>query len=345
MTIVFTGGGTLGSVTPLLALFETLTPKTAYWIGTYGGIERTIIQEAHIRFFPILAGKLRRYFDWRTFIAPLLTIIGFVHACIILLYLRPTLVCAAGGYVQVPVIFAAWILGIPSFTLQLDVRPGLANRLVRPFVRTVFVAFPESARYFPHTKVLVTGSLVRKAFQGTTERTIARRPQLFVIGGGTGAHALNAMIQNAIEPLSSFCDIVHLTGEGKGRARTAPHYTAHTSMTHELPLALARADVVLTRGGMGVLSELAALSKAAIVVPLPETAQEENAALLARHGAAIVIEQKEMTPQKLVSTVRELLHDTVRRNALGACFHTTLPTNGGEIIMRILQTSITHTTA
>ncbi len=336
MRILFTGGGTLGSVTPLLALFEELKPSQAYWIGTRRGVEQLLIAESGIPFFHIVSGKFRRYFDWRTLVAPFAIGIGIAQALVLLLRLRPTHIVSAGGYVGVPVIVAGFVLGIPSYTFQLDRRPGLANRMVAPFVRHIFVVFLESVQFFPKKKVVVTGSVVRRVFQNAAPAQQKKRPVLLVLGGGTGAQALNEIVWSALPALTALGDVIHITGKGKERTIASPCYTAHALVTNEFPVLLEQADVVLTRAGMGTLSELAAMRKAAIVVPLPDTHQEDNAALLLKQGAAEVIRQDALTPEKLVATVETLFRDSQKQRVLGEKLHQSIPTDGAKKIAQFI---------
>lgn len=337
MNIVFTGGGTLGSVTPLLAVYEALQPSKASWIGTRRGVERELIEKEGIPFFPITSGKLRRYWDWRTPLAPFAILVGCFQAFVLLIRLRPTVIIGAGGYVQVPVILAAWLLHIPSYAIQLDVVSGLANQLVTLFVKKFFVVLEESARHFPRSKVIVTGAPVRKRIKETQkQRDRETLPVLLVLGGGTGAAVVNQCIKNALPELTKICDVIHLTGKGKGCSVDTSGYRARPFVTDTLSQYYAEADLVLTRAGMGTLSELAALQKAAIVIPLPATAQEENAALLARHDAAVIVTQDTLTREKLVDTLAMLLRDTDRRRQLGERLHETIPTDGAEKIVQFI---------
>ncbi|MBI4281366.1 glycosyltransferase [Candidatus Uhrbacteria bacterium] len=341
MKLLLTGGGTLGSVTPLLALREEFVVEETYWIGTRGGVEEELIQRSGIRFFSIRTGKFRRYFDWRTLRAPFDVIVGFFQALFLLYRLRPTMVFAAGGYVAVPVILAAWFLCIPSYTLQLDYRPGLTNRFVAPFVRKIFVVFPESARYFSPRKFLVTGGVVRKNIRMARPRSksATERLTLLVLGGGTGALSLNELLWSSMRELTALCDVVHITGIGKSKHIALPHYESYTLVTDVLPSLLCNADCVITRAGMGTLLELALLKKAAIVVPLPKTHQEDNADLLAQHNAAVVVRENDLTPEKLVALVGNLLHNVSRREQLGENLYHYIPTDGAE---KIVQHILSH---
>ncbi|MDO8581298.1 MAG: glycosyltransferase [bacterium] len=351
MKLLLTGGGTLGSVTPLLALYDEMRPEKVFWIGTRKGIEKEFIERAGIPFYAITAGKLRRYVDWRNLFSPIETILGFFQALFLLQKLQPTHVFSAGGYVAVPVVFAAAFLGIPSYGIQLDVRPGLANRCIAPFVKKMFVVFSETARFFSASKSVVTGSMIRKSIRTVSLKTEQKKPpplagsrpkageahpMLLVLGGGTGALSLNELVWQSLRQLTDFCDVVHITGPGKFRHISLPHYESYSLVKDALPALLRNADCVVTRAGMGTLSELAAMRKAAIVVPLPNTHQEENAALLAFHDAAVVVAQHTLTSNKLVDTVRILLVDSERCRVLGEKLYQCIPTDGVEKISQFL---------
>ncbi len=337
MRLLLTGGGTLGSVTPLLALNDVFHPEAVFWIGTKHGVEEELIRAASIPFYSIVSGKFRRYWDLRTLIAPFAVCIGFFQAFVLLIRLRPTHVLSAGGYVTVPVVWAAWALRIPAYAIQLDVQPGLANRLIAPFVQYIFTVFQESADYFKKRPVQVVGSFVRQSFvQASKNDQQNGRPTLLIIGGGTGAEGLNALVRDALVPLVKICNVVHLTGKGKPRAFSLPNYTAHEFLGDELPALMASANIVISRAGMGTLSELAYLKKAAIVIPLPESPQVANADVLARAGAAVVRSQKEYTPTQCLADIQQLLDHPEEREKLGERLNEVLPTDGADKIIHAL---------
>ncbi|MBI4262697.1 glycosyltransferase [Candidatus Uhrbacteria bacterium] len=337
MRLLLTGGGTLGSVTPLLALYDTLHPEAVFWIGTKHGVEEELIRASSIPFYSIVSGKFRRYWDVRTIIAPFAVCIGFLQALFLLIRLRPTHVFSAGGYVAVPVVWAAWALRIPVYAIQLDRQSGLANRLIAPFVKCIFTVFQESANHFKKRPVQVVGSFVRQSFiQAANNAQKNDRPTLLIIGGGTGADGLNALVRDALVPLVKICNVVHLTGRGKHRAFALPNYTAYEFLGDELPSLMASADIVISRAGMGTLSELAYLKKAAIVIPLPESPQAANAGVLAAAGAAVVRSQQEYTPTQCLSDIQKLLDHPEQRKQLGDRLHTILPTDGAEKIKNSL---------
>ncbi len=339
MRLLFTGGGTFGSVTPLLAIRETCPSAASFWIGTHDGPERSFVEAQGIPFIGIHSGKLRRYWSAHNLLSPLLVLWGFFDALRALRRVRPDVVVSAGGFVGVPVVVAAWLLRIPSLLLQQDVRPGLANRLAAPFARIVCCVFPETAAVFG-AKAVVTGNAVRAGI--THPAAHSTGPLLLVIGGGTGAVGLNELFWTIAPDVVQFIPCVHITGKGKNRVVTLSNYRAIEFATDELPALLARATLVVTRAGMGVVSELAALRKAAILVPIPESHQEDNATLIEHAGACVVIEESPDAAQTLLTTIRELIADPDRSRRMGDRLSDRIPTNGAATITAHIQKLVTN---
>ncbi|MEK7606691.1 MAG: UDP-N-acetylglucosamine--N-acetylmuramyl-(pentapeptide) pyrophosphoryl-undecaprenol N-acetylglucosamine transferase [Patescibacteria group bacterium] len=352
MRIVFTGGGTLGSVTPLLALAEEIKKQGRHeflWLGTATGPEHLLVEEWGIRFRAIQSGKLRRYFSRRNFFDPLRIVIGFFQSMVLLARFRAGVVLTAGSFAAVPVVFAAAVLRIPILVHQQDLRWGLANKLMRPFARWVTVNFEENLAQMPvrlRGRAHVVGNPVREAIRSVAENGGDRAlkyakfnldpamPVFLALGGGTGAVALNEIVAAAVPGLASFCQIVHLTGKEK---RVKPPegewsrvYHWQEFLTKEMPDVYSLADVVLTRAGLGTLSELAFLGKAAIIVPMPGTHQEENARHFGEKGGAMVIDQGKLTPEILTKVVRELIMSEGARERLSAKMHKLANPNAAE---------------
>src|SRR3989338_7986175 len=146
--ILLSGGGTLGPVTPLLALVEfsraRKLPYEFFWIGTITGPERELIQSNNIHFFSVSSAKLRRYMDWRNFFVPWLLLVGFFQAIILLRTMKPDVVITAGAYVSIPVVYAAWLLKIPVMLHEMDVQRGLANMIMAPTVKIRTSVWPQA---------------------------------------------------------------------------------------------------------------------------------------------------------------------------------------------------------
>jgi UDP-N-acetylglucosamine--N-acetylmuramyl-(pentapeptide) pyrophosphoryl-undecaprenol N-acetylglucosamine transferase len=325
MKIILTGGGTMGSVSPLLAIAEKLKEKDGnnefLWLGTKNGPEKQFIEEEKIPFKAIPSGKFRRYFSGWNFIDPFLIIAGFFSSLWIILKFKPKIIISAGGFVGVPVIWAGWILRAPSLIHQQDLRPGLANKLTARFAKIITVVFSESLKYFK--KGIVVGNPAReKILKGDREKAKEvfklndDLPVLLILGGGTGALELNRIALLAAEELTNFCQVIHVTGgkldgEFEVLKRENENYHLVDLLVTGIEDVFAAADLVVSRAGMGTLTELSVLGKPTILIPMPESHQEENAWYFKRQNAVHVLLQKDLMPAEFVFAVREIINDNV----------------------------------
>jgi UDP-N-acetylglucosamine--N-acetylmuramyl-(pentapeptide) pyrophosphoryl-undecaprenol N-acetylglucosamine transferase len=215
---------------------------------------------------------------------------------------------------------------------QQDVAWGLANRMLAPFASHRTCAFEETCQRLTSTSAISVGNPVRRSILlgdptvGRAELGLdANRPLVLATGGGTGAARLNDLLVGAAPELLKCCQIVHLVGAGKAVRFAAPGYHQLEFVTDLMPHLLAAADVVLSRAGMSSLSELAALRKPAIVVPMPGSHQEANGAAFGRAGAALVLAEAALTAEGLCDAVLLLLEDRSARDRLGAAAARVLP--------------------
>ncbi|MBI1908213.1 glycosyltransferase [Candidatus Uhrbacteria bacterium] len=192
------GGGTLGSVTPLLAIAGKLRERDANvslaWIGTPDGPERLVVESQRIPFYKLSSPKLDRYRTWTWPLLPFRLAISFLHALRLLYVVKPHMVFSAGGYVSVPVAWAAWVMRIPVWLHQLDTLPLLASKAIAPVAKKISVTFEETAAAFSAKKTVVVGTMVRQALRKGDKSVALKRygfdeakPTVLVIGGGTGA--------------------------------------------------------------------------------------------------------------------------------------------------------------
>lgn len=318
--ILLAGGGTGGSVSPLLAIAEALRKASGgdeydfRWLGGKGGVEENMVKRAGIAFEPIHNGKLRRYWSWRNAIDPWLILWGLVESFLFMRRWRPSLIITAGSYISVPVVWAGRLLKIPVIVHQQDLRPGLANRLMSPFATAITVTFEKSLTDFKQ-KAHWLGNPIRQSFISlNTDSAPAKTalPSLLVLGGGTGAEALNVLIEESAPLLAEFCQVLHVTGPNKNTATTAArkHYRAVSFLNEkEMAEAYASADLVLTRAGIGTLSELAYLGKPALIVPMPASHQEDNAEFFRAAHAGAALDQQQLTPELLATIIKESIQD------------------------------------
>ena len=320
-SIVLTGGGTAGHVTPNLALLPALKEAgfEATYIGSLDGIEKKLAEDAGLTYYGIAVGKLRRYFDPKNFSDPFRVIKGFFQARKILKTVKPEVVFSKGGFVAVPVVRAASSLKIPCIIHESDITPGLANKLCIPVADIVCCNFPETFDLIPPKKAHLTGSPIRaelfkgdkeagKKFVGFTDD----KPVIMVIGGSQGSAAINGAIRDSLNELLKDFNIVHLTGKDKtdNMLLTIEGYKQFEYITDELPDIFALADIVVSRSGANAIGELLALHKPNLLIPLPSASSRGDQIMNARsyedQGFSMVLNEEDMTSKLLISKIREL---------------------------------------
>ena len=356
MRILFTGGGTLGPVTPLLAIAQELlnqkesTLSQMYWIGTPNGPEKELITRFGIQFSSIQSGKLRRYFSIKNFIDPVFLMIGLLQSMMVIHRFKPDIVIGAGGYVQVPVIGAAWFMKKKSAILQSDMVPGLANLMCVSMVDIILLSFDGQVKDFPKTKTVLTGLPVRYELGDSKKCSDVQKkklgldptiPTVFITGGGTGSQALNQIVTDALVELVKHYNVVHLTGKNKEAAISLS--SAHAERYHQFEFLsdtymhyLSAADVVVTRGGIGSLSEFACAQKPMIIIPLPKSPQEKNAEFFESKGGALWRSQDTYTSGKLVADVALILKPT-RYKAMQQALETTIKIGASQRVVTAIK--------
>lgn len=355
MKIVYSGGGTLGPVTPLLAIHDVLcrtygSDIVPVWVGTRGGPEREFVKKINIRFVPIYSGKLRRYVSFRNIFDIFHFFVGCLQSFVLLIREKPDFCISAGGFVSVPIHFAAWCLGIPTWIHQQDVRVGYANRLMAMWARIITTALEEEHRFFPKKKTRWLGNPVRQeVFLGQKERAFSRFqlrddvPVVLVMGGGTGSARVNKLTAEAIPLLHDVCQVIHLTGRERprgfvGRAMELfSYYHAYVFLDSEMADAYAIADIVVSRGGFGSIAEIAALSKPAIFIPISGSHQEENINFLVKADAALSLNERSATGNLLAATIKELLQNEEERRVLAGRIHALLPVAKEDDIIDVVN--------
>ena len=325
--IILTGGGTAGHVTPNLALLPSLK-KAGYeirYIGSYQGIERKLIEGAGIPYDGISSGKLRRYFDLKNFSDPFRVAKGYFEALHLMKRYKPDVVFSKGGFVAVPVVLAAKHYKIPVIIHESDMTPGLANKICIPSAAKVCCNFPETLKYLPKDKAVLTGSPIRaELLEGDRSAGLSyahldeNRPVLLIIGGSLGSVAVNNAVRLALPELLEHFQIVHLCGKGKvdDSLTSMKGYTQFEYIKDELRDIFALADIVISRAGANAICELLALRKPNLLIPLSANAsrgdQILNARSFERQGFSMVLEEEELTKESLLEAVRKLYNDRSR---------------------------------
>ncbi len=363
MNIMLVGGGTGGPVMPLIAVKQKIEKKRPdanfLFVGTNNGLEEKFANQYKIPFLGIRAGKLRRYFSFRTLLVPFEIFIGFIEALAIIRNFKPDLIFGAGGYVTVPVVMAAWVSGKKTVIHQQDVYPSLTNQLVAPLATKITVSFENSLKDFRinsglfgspiEPKVLWTGNPYREDLVNVSKNLIEIKksfaimdelPVILFLGGATGALRLNEILKEALPELTKFAQVIHSTGAGKKIDFHSSNYHPYELITN-MPEAYAITDIVVSRAGLSTITELSALKKVSLIVPMPDTHQEYNAEVLHSAAAAICFDQRELSADLLVSTIRKIMYDGEWQRQLKENISKIMPENASDkladLIIKLCQ--------
>ena len=316
--IVLTGGGTAGHVTPNIALLPALKEEgfDIHYIGSHNGIEKKLIEDMQIPYHGISSGKLRRYFDVKNFTDPFRVLKGYKQASSLIKKLEPDIVFSKGGFVSVPVVLAAKRRKVPSIIHESDITPGLANKISIPFTNKVCANFPETLRYLPEEKAVLTGTPIRKElFSGNKIRGLEfcnfslNKPVILIIGGSTGSKIVNDNIRNILPELVKKYQVIHLCGEGKidKSFDKTTGYIQFEYINEELSDLFAAADIVISRAGANVICELLALRKPNILIPLSLGSsrgdQILNAKSFKKQGFSYLLEEENLNSDSLLKSI------------------------------------------
>ena len=359
--IALSGGGTGGHVYPALAILQRLRQLIAFeqpdallqvlWLGSKRGIEREILAQQsnepglHLEYCGISCGKLRRYFSWQNGSDLFRIALGIYQSYRILGRKRPCLLFSKGGFVAVPGVVAAKMLGIPTLAHESDLDPGLATRLTLPLVQTLFLPYQQSRKYYKakyQGKLVVSGNPVRAEFFSHFYQQNAkelagpiipahwfnaagqlRQPLLLVLGGSLGAREINSYVQQWLQgtALKQFY-ILHQCGPNQYaelKDRGTQNYQVLPFISQGLgavyQLCRQSGGLVISRAGAGSLWEILASGNRAVIVPLQSGSrgdQLRNAQFFAQQGWAhcFIPEANQRNSQKLLEQILLILQDS-----------------------------------
>ena len=336
LRLVIAGGGTGGHLFPGIAIAEALkeieVDAEVLFVGTARGIEARAVPKAGFQLALIEVAGLKG-----TSVAHRIKTIARLPSSLfasrkILRDFGAQAVIGVGGYASGPVLIAAVSMGLPTAVCEQNSVPGITNRILSKLVDAIYVTFPASVPHFPKQKTHLTGNPVRKSFRDAASREEApaiERGLVFTFGGSQGARPLNEMVPKALGLLQARGLAVHaLHQAGKDAVDGVVAAYKDASVTAEVtPFiddmvgAYRRAHVVLCRAGATSCAELTALSVPAILVPFPQAAddhQTKNAQDLVDQHAAVLLAQKDMTPESLALAIEKMLSDDDHRGGLAA---------------------------
>ena len=319
--IVLTGGGTAGHVTPNIVLLPSLKEAgyEVFYIGSYTGIEKTLIEDLGIPYYGISSGKLRRYRSLKNLSDPFRVLHGLFQAKRLMKKIKPDIVFSKGGFVSVPVVLAAGSRHIPVIIHESDMTPGLANKIAMRKATKICCNFPETLKYLPEGKAVLTGSPIRqelllgnKAAGLDLCNFTTDKPIILVVGGSTGAVHVNEAVRSILPELLKDFQVVHLCGKGKmdESLNGTPGYVQFEYISEQMRDLFAISSIVISRAGANAICELLALKKPNLLIPLSANASRGDQILNARsfeaQGFSMVIDEDYLSPGLLIEKVHAL---------------------------------------
>jgi UDP-N-acetylglucosamine--N-acetylmuramyl-(pentapeptide) pyrophosphoryl-undecaprenol N-acetylglucosamine transferase len=336
MRTLMAAGGTGGHIFPALTVAEELRTRCELregihssgkrcvidFLGTGRGLEARLIPASGFTLHTVPAAGLVGITGRRLARNLLVLPRTFIETAKALHQVKPDVVLGMGGYVAGPALLEAALSGIPTLLIEPNAMPGLTNRLLAPIVRFAAVGFEQAANLYG-TKAYVTGHAVRKAFFEIPPKVHEPPFTVLVLGGSQGSVAINRCVRETLPLLSRDADrltFIHQTGERDYNSVCEAYRECGIPaevhpFIENMPEMFARADLVISRSGAAAVAELAAAGKASILIPFPAAAdhhQLANALVMEGAGAARLIVQEDLNPERLGAAVWELLRQPKR---------------------------------
>jgi len=376
MKIVLTGGGTGGHFYPIIAIAEELRilikekkliAPEIYYMAPEPYNSRALF-ENDIIFKQVSAGKVRRYFSFLNILDAVKTGFGIFGAVWQLYLIFPDVVFGKGGYASFPVLFAARILGIPVVIHESDSHPGRVNAWAAKFAKRIALSYPEAAQYFPKEKTAYTGNPIRTEIthpvkEGAAEylNLEAGIPTILILGGSQGSKRINEAVLDALPTLVQKYQIIHQTGKINFEevSRTAGVVLAGSSFkerykpfdylnTLAMRMSYGAASLIISRSGSTIF-EIAICGIPSILIPIPEKISHDqvpNAFSYARTGAAVIIEENNLSTEIIISEVDKILSDPAKIAKMkAAALGFAKPDAAKKIAEQVIDIALTHETA
>ena len=349
MKVLFACGGTAGHINPALAVATELRRRVPeceiLFVGNPDGMEATLVPRAGFDFAPFRSMGIQRRLNWnnikRNVKSVCLLMTARSRANKILRSFAPDVVMGTGSYISAPILLAAAALHIPCMTHEANALPGVSNRMVAQKVDKFLLAVPEAEKRLPpRPDYIVTGNPVRPEILSADREAARARlgiPSgqicLLSFGGSLGAQTVNEAIADLMAWHVPEGKLHHIHATGQYGVELLPELLRQKGVAfennpnldireyiHDMPECLAAADLVIARAGAMTLAELTAVGRASVLIPSPNVAenhQYHNAMVLANHQAAVVIEEKDLTGEKLVAVVKDMTADPQKLREIG----------------------------
>jgi len=329
---IISGGGTGGHIFPALAIAdkikENYTNAEIIFVGAKGKMEMEKIPAAGYKIIGLEIAGFQRNSLLKNLFLPFKIIKSILTSISIINNYKPNFVVGVGGYASGPLLFAAQLKGIPTFIQEQNSFPGITNKLLSKRVKKICVAYPNLDKFFPASKIVITGNPIRKDIlnlKSKTERAVSHfhlNPNLFTVfitGGSLGARNINLAVKNNIQALSKMpIEIIWQTGKlffEEAKETVLKNEVKNIfvyEFVKEMDLAYSAANLVISRAGAGAISELSVANKCCVLVPLPTAAEDhqtQNAKSLSNKNAAILISNDNILTE-ITTVIQKLMNDT-----------------------------------
>ncbi len=368
MNIVFVAGGTGGHINPALAIAGTIKEKfpdtNISFIGNRTGMEASLVPKAGYDFYPIDVAGFQRKISLnnikRNAVAVYRVFKSTAQSGKILKELNPDVVVGTGGYTCGPVLRKAAKMGIKTATHEQNAFPGVTTKTLCKYVDEIMVAMPEAIQRLPKDrKYVVTGNPVRSSIISTTreqarkELGLDNRPMILSLGGSLGARAVNEAVADVLAWHSNDKKYYHFHAIGKFGMQWMPELLHKKGVDYEnmdnlriseyiydMDLCMAAADLVINRAGASTISELQVKGMPSILIPSPNVAENHqfyNAKTLSDNGAAILIEEKDLSGETLIEAVKSVIDDKEKLQQMGENAKKTAVFDANERIVDVIM--------
>ncbi|MFZ2025135.1 MAG: glycosyltransferase [Microgenomates group bacterium] len=333
-----------GHLSPAVAVIEEIQKHKKNWDIVFVGREKTartntfvseekqIIEQLHIPFVAIHAGKVSRIFSLNAFVDFLFFPVGFFEALIFCLREKPHCIVSFGGYIGLPVVIAGWLVGIPVVIHEQTHMLGLANKIASEFADKILLTFPDIKKQ-KDGRVHVTGLPLRTSFLAAPEKVsfpiLSKKPILYITGGTTGAVSMNDLLFPLISSLVGDYTVIHQTGQQSyAKALTVMDVLPEESKSSYIPMPyvasedvswiMHHAQCIVGRSGANTVAEIAALKKPAVLLPLPWAGSKEqlrNATWYASVGGdVIIVDQQKVSSSELYEKILKITKSHTEKN-------------------------------
>jgi UDP-N-acetylglucosamine--N-acetylmuramyl-(pentapeptide) pyrophosphoryl-undecaprenol N-acetylglucosamine transferase len=344
--ILITGG----HLTPALAILDELQTQkysNIVWVGlkysqafsSGTSFEYNVIKTKNIKLYSLHAGKIWRKWTKATFFIALMNTllvpIGFIEALVIILIEKPKLIISFGGYLAFPIVIVGHLFKIKSITHEQTITTGVSNKIISKYADRILVSWPESMKHYPADKTILTGNPIRQEVLTVSTNKFHFNnslPIIYITGGNQGSNTINWRLYDFLPKLIEQANVIHQTGNStvtndftkakKIFEHLHPKYQkryvfADNFYGPEIGEILHKANLIVSRAGANIVSEILALNKFALLIPIPWSSQDEqqlNAEFAEKNGNALILEQyDEMEPKELYTAIIKALDITQNR--------------------------------